>query len=435
VSLGTRPSISGLLARGSTLMTAGLVVNGVAAYGFLTASGRALGPERFSIISVLWTTLFLVGYGLFGSFEQELTRQLAIDHAVGRSSTRAVERVSIVAALLFVAVAILGIAFRNPLADQLFGGDTTMVWLLLVGILGLGTAEVARGVFAGTRDYTRYGAWYVIDGLAKAVPALVLAVAAVRSVAPYGVGLVLAAAIATVLTFRPSRGLQRDTRPSAQSEWRPLLKSLTHLTSACFLNSLVVNIGTIAVAVLATPGERAEAGVFLSALVVARVPLFFFAAMQAVLLPRFSHLVATENWPRFRALLQRLAASYAVVVVVGTVLVALIGPTIVRIVFGPDFAVLGGLDLGLLAFSSLVTFAALVINEAQVALHHQHQTAWPWAVGAVAFIVTTAWSSSDLILRVELGLAAAGLVVTAIAAGLLWSEFRAAARHELSGAQ
>jgi hypothetical protein len=40
-----------------------VVLTGVAAYGFLAVTGRALGPDRFGALSVLWTLGFLLGNG------------------------------------------------------------------------------------------------------------------------------------------------------------------------------------------------------------------------------------------------------------------------------------------------------------------------------------------------------------------------------------
>ena len=78
----------------------------------------------------------------------------------------------------------------------------------------------------------------------------------------------------------------------------------------------------------------------------------------------------------------------------------------------------------MLTLASLLMMGALTINQAQIALHHQHQTGWPWGVASLAFLATAALGGEDLFLQVELAMVAAGLVALVIAAVLLVRELR-----------
>ena len=60
--------------------------------------------------------------------------------------------------------------------------------------------------------------------------------------------------------------------------------------------ALVLNASPLAVQLLANDQQIDESGKFLNALLVARVPLFFFQAVQAALLPRLSGLVGQEKF-------------------------------------------------------------------------------------------------------------------------------------------
>ena len=57
-------------------------------------------------------------------------------------------------------------------------------------------------------------------------------------------------------------------------------------------------------------------------------------------------------------------------------------------------------EVALLTLSSLLMTVALTLNQAQIALHHQRQTGWPWGVATAAFlaIVTTntTWIEANL---------------------------------------
>ena len=89
-----------------------------------------------------------------------------------------------------------------------------------------------------------------------------------------------------------------------------------------------------------------------------------------------------------------------------------------------EFALLGARDMALLTLASMLMTAALTLNQAQIALHHQRQTGWPWGLATVAFLAIVATNGRDLFLRVELGMVAAGLVACALVALLVTLELR-----------
>ena len=62
---------------------------------------------------------------------------------------------------------------------------------------------------------------------------------------------------------------------------------------------MLINGGVIAVELLATPAQEAAAGIFLSGLLIARVPLFLFQAVLAGLLPKLSHLAGLDLFDEF----------------------------------------------------------------------------------------------------------------------------------------
>jgi len=96
----------------------------------------------------------------------------------------------------------------------------------------------------------------------------------------------------------------------------------------------------------------------------------------------------------------------------------------VRVLFGEEFALLGARDMALLTLSSLLMTVALTLNQAQIALHHQRQTGWPWGVATAAFLAIVTTNGRDVFLRVELGMVAAGAVAALIVTILVQRELR-----------
>ena len=409
---------------GRSILTLGLVADGVGSYLYLTSSGRALGPERFALISVMWAVLFLVGNGLFIPVEQELARSIASNTARGTDGDGIVGRLATATAVLVAVVAAVGIALSGTIRASLFRDETGFVAALIVGVASVACMFLVRGTLAGTGRYAAYGALFMADAAAKAIPAVILASAGVDEPLVYAwimatsgfVGCLVALAVA-----RPI-GLRRGTGPAAP--WAPILSALGFLLLTSVLSLTVINIGTVAVEVLSGPAEQAAAGIFLSALVIARVPLFLFQAVQAIVLPRLSAKASVGDVSGFRADLQVLAGGLAGLTAVAVAGAFAFGAFAQRVLFGDEFDRIDGRDMGLLTLASMLMTGALTLNQAQIALRRQHQTWWPWALALVAFLAVAAKSSSDLLGRVEWAMCAAGAVALIVAAWLLRSELR-----------
>jgi len=410
---------------GQLAMLVGLVVFGVASYVFLTLSARALGPARFGQVSVLWAALYLLGSGLFVPLEQELGRSIAARIARGSSSGSLARRVAAIGLGAYGVVAVATLAASGPLADALFRGERSFVVVGLVGVGGVGAMFFARGLLAGSGRYHALGLLFVVDSLAKCVPTAALAIAGVTDPIAYGIVLAVSFFVAPLALYPLLRRAEID-EPGPVPEWSPLASSLGFLLLTSFLSSAVVNIGTIAVEVLAAPDEQAEAGAFLSGLVIARIPLFLFQAVQAVVLPHLSALAAAGSMAAFGRSVRQLALAMAAATLGSTAAMAVLGPPLVRVLFGSDFALLDAGDLALLTLASMLFTCALLIGQAQIALHHQRQTSPPWFAAAIAFVVVTALWGPELFARVELGMVAAGLVATLCGGWLLRSEMRQA---------
>lgn len=403
-------------------MVLGLALNGACSFVFLSASARVMAPDAFALVSVLWSSLFLVGAGLSAPIELELNRSITFRRARSRPLGALVRRTAVLAGSVSAVLAVVLAVVRTPVADRLFRGSTSFVLLLAVGIAGMLALYMARGALAGMTRFSRYGGVLLGEGVARAAPAVLLALLGVRDPVVYGAILALSTFVgAGVLFARPPQDLLAGGDPP---RWSALVQSIGHLMVAALLVAAAMNIGTLAVEVLAKPSEQDLAGVLLSGLVVARLPLFLYQALMALTLPRLSRSAASSDWAAFRSELWRLMAALSGLVVVGTIGAALLGPLAMRLIFGEQIAVLGPRDMGLLALSSLLLMIVLTVNQAQLALHQQRRSSWPWAAGVAAFVLAAAWGSQDLLLRVELALTT--LSVVAVAAGLLllWVELR-----------
>ncbi|HWB36731.1 MAG TPA: polysaccharide biosynthesis protein, partial [Rugosimonospora sp.] len=293
----SRPGIAG--ARSQMLaVAAGLAVYGLATYGYLGAAGRGLTAEDFAPLSVMWTLLNALGIGLFLPFEQEIARRTAVARATGTANAPEVRRALLGAGGLLAGVAVIAAAAGRPLAQNLFAGSSALVALMVASMAGMAASYVARGLLSGNGRFGRYGAQLAVDGLLRVAGAATLAVAGNERPAAYGAVLVLSPLLAVGLTTPRVRLLltsgPRPARVGAAA-------SLAALIVASVLSQALANAGTVIVQLLAGHDEAAAAGHFTAALVVARIPLFAFAAVQAVLLPGLAGLVGAGDAAGLRA--------------------------------------------------------------------------------------------------------------------------------------
>jgi O-antigen/teichoic acid export membrane protein len=205
-----------------------------------------------------------------------------------------------------------------------------------------------------------------------------------------------------------------------------LSRALGSLLVASVSTALVLNVSPLAVEVLAGPDQADEPGRFLNALLIARVPLFFFQAVQASLLPKLSGLVGAGRLDEMREALLRLLVLVLGLGGAAIAFCAVAGTFVVDLAFGEGFAV-DRRDMVLLASSSAVLMLALSLAQALIACRAQGRMAMAWVVGLSAFPVVVALGQ-DLFLRVELGLLATVSVTAMAMAFLLVFRLRSASR-------
>jgi len=194
---------------------------------------------------------------------------------------------------------------------------------------------------------------------------------------------------------------------------------------ASVLSFTLVNAGPMAIDLLGSDAEQADAGRFLNALLVGRIPLFLFQAVQAALLPRLSALAGGRQLEEFRIGLRRLLIATGVLGALAAVGSYAVGPFVVKTMFDDD---VDHRTLGLLGLSCAAYMVALAIGQAVIALSGHRLVAASWGMGVAAFVIAAAASADDVFLRVEVGLVAGASVSAVCMAASLRARMRAGAR-------
>jgi O-antigen/teichoic acid export membrane protein len=398
----------GMLPAGTLQVGTGLAVLGMGSYAHLALAGHTLSTNAMAAMSVLWATVFWLGIGLFFPVEQELIRMVATRVVEGEGIAGVVRRGAVAAAcILLVALTLLAVAAR-PLADHLFGGDIAMVGALAGALAALAVVSVSRGVLAGLGRFTAYGSQLAIDGGLRIVLAAALAATGTRSAVAFGLILTAAPLLSALFTSRP---LIRGLHAGRAGDWRTLCRDLGLLMASTLLAQLVVNIAVINVKLLA-PGNPVVVGALLSAMVLARIPLFIFASLQASLLPGLSGAIAAGDRARFRRLLIRGAAVVTALGLAGGVPAVVIGPWLAQVVFATR-PVLGPADFAWLAAGTLFYMLALVLGQGALALSRHRDQLLAWTAGAAVLVLVTVLPGGVMV-RVETAYAFSSLTVTLV---------------------
>jgi O-antigen/teichoic acid export membrane protein len=217
------------------------------------------------------------------------------------------------------------------------------------------------------------------------------------------------------------------TQPGPAAPWSEVTSNLGWLLLGSVFAAGLINAGPLALEVLRGDQSKDLAADFGKGVIVGRVPLFLFQAVQAALLPRLAGLAVRGQYDEFRQGFKRLLAIVIGVGVLGIVAAALVGPLILRTVFKSD---LSSRTITLLVLGTSIYMIALTFAQAVIALHGHALVAVGWGAGMLTFVLVTWLSSDDLYLRVELGLVASSIAAAVVFALSLRSRLRHGAQPD-----
>ncbi|MFB6891232.1 hypothetical protein ACFCX4_18220 [Kitasatospora sp. NPDC056327] len=408
----------GALPPGVRLVLGGTVVLGASSYIFLALAGHSLDTTQVAGVNVLWTLVMSVGYGLFSPVELELNRLVAARDVAGDGPGPAIRRV-LLATLVVLAVVLAGVAVAaRPLADRFFDGNLGLVAGLAGALVGLAISSVARGALAGLGHFGAYGAQLAVDGGLRIGLAALIPLFGTHSPTAFALILVIAPLAASVIGIRK---VLADRRGGPAPAWRDVTAGLGLLIASTLLAQLMVNAVVVSVSGL-SPASKALIAALANAVVLARVPLFAYAAIQASLVSSLSGAAAAGNQAEFRKVLLRTGAIVVAMCAAAGLPTVVLGPWAIQVLFKAQ-DVLGSVDFLWLVAGTLFFMLATVFGQALLSLGRHRRQLVSWAAGT-AVLVAVVLLPGDIATRAELAyLAGAGVS----AAAMLWALARSMA--------
>ena len=338
---------------------------------------------------------------------------------------------------MLVAVIVIVILAASPLiANDYFDGDWLMVVALIATFVAFAPAHLARGICSGSGRFRDYALIMGSDGVIRILLTVALAIVGITTAGIYGLAIAVSPLFAVAYVWRRGalkpfpRYRSTDRRAAdthegldgylavetheleeleelvpldegSPAEWNEVTPNLGWLLLGSVFAATLLNAGPITATLLANDNEGDFVTRFSFGVLLARIPLFLFQAVQAALLPGLSRLAARGELVEFRSGLLRLAYLVIAVGVVGTAGAFILGPFAAEVVYEVE---LSGRTLAMLALASSFYMLALALGQAVIALKGHALVALGWGIGVVTFVVVTWLSSDELFRRIELGL-------------------------------
>ena len=382
----------------------GLLVAGVTIYIFFKIGQQALGQEKFKPLVSLWFVMFAIAPGFFLPIEQELSRAVAHRRALNQGVGPVVKKVALLCVVTVVFLLALILLLSPMINDNLFEGNVIITVSLAIAIVTYGALYFTKGLSSGLGKFSAYGFIVGADGAIRVLACTALLLLGVTQLSAYSLIIVITPIIGVMIVLLAGQ-LKTESGPPAT--WSEITENLVWLLGGSIFAAALVNAGPLTVDLLGDSQDAIRVTQFGNAVLLTRVPLFLFQAVQAALLPRLTRLAARGDLVEFKIGFRRLVVLVIGVGIFGTIGAFLFGPFFLDLVYG------GGIDrrtLTLLALASAIYMMALAIAQAVIALRGHRLVALGWLLSFLSYVICAWKVSQDLFLRVEVALVVSSTV-------------------------
>ena len=396
-------------------MGGGLALVGAAGYGFVALAGHTLDPAHAAALASLYLMVNIIGPGVFSALEQETSRSVSTEVAAGRPTGVVMRHAWLLASALLAAVLLVLLIVSPILTDRAFAGQWGLFVAVLLSVVTSAAVYVVRGLLGGVQRFTGYSATLAAEGVARILPCVVIAALGMPDSTGYA--LIFAAgsgfgAVAGLFWLRRGATAPVETTEPVTAEpptVKGMARALSLLVGGTVLMLVVSNVAPIVVTGRLTE-DAVTAAAFASAFVLARIPLFLFAPVQAMLLPSLTRAAAAHDFAAVRARLRVIIMAVLAIGLLGVLASFTIGPWAVQVLFGAEVR-LSVVVVGLLGVSTVGLMTAMVLQPGLIALGAHKSVTISWLAGTVVLVALLALPGDPIRAGVAAQLAGAAIVV------------------------
>ncbi|HEU5427429.1 MAG TPA: hypothetical protein VFU74_11180 [Actinocrinis sp.] len=389
-----------LLNRPVVLLAIGLGLSAAAGSGFIAVVNHSLQPIDVKPLVQLFFLLSAIGTGMFAAFEQEMTRAVSRALALGHREADVIRHQVRNAAWVGIGTVAAVCAASPYITHHWFYGDWLVFAELLIGLAGIWASFLIRGVLSGRQQFRSYAITMVVEGLARLLPSIVLALLGVGSTWSQGLVFALGSAVAAVsglfvarapIPFEAPAGAAAEVAASSEPETaNQAAVRLARLTGGVLAGQVLMYAMPLVVnGRLSAPGQAGLVQAVGAAVGLTRLALLILFPLQAPLLPKLSAAAALGRMTEVRRMTSILVAVCVGAGLAGVAAVGLAGQWVMIDVMGAKTPLSATLLMEL-ATGTLFLLVANILQSALTALNRQQTVLVAWSLGVIAMGVVFA---------------------------------------------
>lgn len=395
----------------------GSLASGLGAYVFQVLGSRALGPQAFKPVTVLWTIQYLASTTALYSAEAYVTRTATLHPGEPEVLDRPVRMIGVWVAVVATVTGVATWALR----DSLFGGAGDLGVVAALLIVSYGAFFVIRGRMAGAGRFRSYGAATALESIGRIVIAapVLLVAAGTRSLAwvmPLGPALVACWWLYDRRRTLPGEPEVMDLGEGMSTARRFLVAT----TTANAVSQTLLAAGPLVL--LPLGAADTEVSVFFLTVTAARVPLVFaLGGLLSRVLPPLTRMARDGREAGLRRVAVLGAPAAAGIAALGALAAWLAGPELLSLFFGaaarPD-----RLFVTMTAGGVLLATGSLLMNQVLIARGSEQRMVLPWLAALGVAVTAVLVGTGTPTLRVSTAFVAgevtalAGLVIAVLTA-------------------
>src|SRR5919198_311142 len=153
--------------RAAGMLSVGIGSAGLLTYVYFSLASHNLDRTAYGEVVVLWSAVFVTMSILFRPIEQLLSRTIAERQTRGKPIGQPMRVAATIQLFLAAAFAVLALALRGPLQDDLLSGNQTLYWIYVAAVLAFAASFFARGFLAGSRRFVLYGSLILAESTTR----------------------------------------------------------------------------------------------------------------------------------------------------------------------------------------------------------------------------------------------------------------------------
>ena len=329
-------------------LTVGVGLTGVITYLYFAIASHTLSKVDYGEITVVWSAVFITVSTLYRPIDQLLSRHISERRTRGEPIAQPVRVAAIIQLGLGVAFAVLALALRSPIQDDLLSGNETLYWVYFSAVLGYAASYFARGFLAGERQFGLFSMLILSESIFRTAFAVVVAIGLFEGQSVVALGIVAAPCLSLIVVpLAFARRAQTTRRAAPRIRRRERVRrpefSLAHGTGFAtavllimFSEQTFLNAGPLLVR--ATDGAAA-AGFIFNVLMVARAPLQLFQAVSTSILPHLTglhHSAEEGSEAAFHSSIRMVILAVAAFTAAVALAVLAFGPQLMQLAFGDE---------------------------------------------------------------------------------------------------